>query len=245
MTAPRALRVLRRGCVVEYAFDTAIGHDAYWWSGKRAARPRARGAAGVRGVFDDQLLGGPESSRLPREEDRENTMSQGHRPHHGGQGRDDLAGEHALGDAGQLLLAIVFAAILISDSFFFRYTTLLNSIVPLWVRLPVGAAALGLAGYLARASMSIVFGEVREPPTVIRTGVFGLVRHPMYLGEALLYYGLLMMSISLAAVAVWIVAIAFLFAISRFEEKLLVARFGKAYSQYMRDVPMWIPRLRS
>lgn len=169
-------------------------------------------------------------------------MSQGKRSHHGD--RDDLVGEHALGDAGQLVLAILFAIIWIADSVFFRYTTFLNGIVPLWIRVPVGVAALGLAGYLARMSMAIVFGQVRDPPRVIRTGVFGLVRHPMYLSEVLLYYGLLMMSLSLAAAAVWVVAIAFLSFISRHEEKLLLARYGEAYAQYIRDVPMWIPWLR-
>jgi protein-S-isoprenylcysteine O-methyltransferase Ste14 len=53
-----------------------------------------------------------------------------------------------------------------------------------------------------------------------------------------------MLSISLAAAVVWCIAIVFLHYISRWEEKLLLARFGEEYAQYMRDVPMWIPRLR-
>jgi len=32
--------------------------------------------------------------------------------------RDDLAGEHRLGDAGQLILFLVFMAVWITDSFF-------------------------------------------------------------------------------------------------------------------------------
>ena len=170
-------------------------------------------------------------------------MSQGTRAHHGGGDRDDLTGEHAFGDAGQLVLAILFAVIWIADSFFLRYTTFLNDIVSLWIRIPVGVAALGLAGYLARTSMAVVFGEVRDPPRVIRTGLFGVVRHPMYLSEVLLYFGLLMMSLSLVAAIVWFAAIAFLTFISRHEERLLLARYGEAYAEYMRDVPMWIPRL--
>jgi len=35
----------------------------------------------------------------------------------------------------------------------------------------------------------------------------------------------------------------FLHSISRYEEKLLVARFGKKYEDYMKQVPMWIPRI--
>jgi protein-S-isoprenylcysteine O-methyltransferase Ste14 len=85
---------------------------------------------------------------------------------------------------------------------------------------------------------------VREEPTVITKSVFGVIRHPIYLAEILAYLGLLLMSLSLAAAAVWVGAIAFLHAISRYEEKLLLARFGDAYAAYMREVPMWLPGIR-
>lgn len=166
----------------------------------------------------------------------------GRRTHGGPQHRDDLTGEHALGDAGQLALALAFAATWIADTFFLRTTTLLNRQVPLGIRIPLGVVLMVLSGYLAREGLSIVFGEEREEPGVIRKGVFGVVRHPIYLAEVLLYLGLLMLSLSLAAAVVWAIAIAFLHIISRYEEKLLLARFGQAYQAYMREVPMWIPR---
>jgi protein-S-isoprenylcysteine O-methyltransferase Ste14 len=166
-------------------------------------------------------------------------MTQQHTPH-----RDDLTGEHTVGDAGQLVLAVLFALTWIADTFFLHYTTFLNQHVPLVVRIPLGSALLVLAAYMARTSLSIVFGEVREPPRVIRESVFNWMRHPMYLSEILLYLGLLMFSLSLAAAVVWVVVIGFLHYISRHEEKLLLARFGEEYAQYMREVPMWIPRLR-
>ena len=158
--------------------------------------------------------------------------------------REDLTGEHSFGDAGQLLLAVLFAAVWVADSFFFRYTTFLNQYVSLWIRVPPGIILLVLSGYMARAGLSIVFGEERENPGVIKKGVFKVVRHPVYLGEILLYLGLLMLNISLAAAGVWIAAIGFLHYISRYEEKLLIARFGEEYERYRREVPMWFPRLR-
>jgi protein-S-isoprenylcysteine O-methyltransferase Ste14 len=161
------------------------------------------------------------------------------------QQRDDLTGEHALGDAGQLILACLFAATWILDTFFLKYTTFLNDYAPLVIRIPCGVITLVLAGYLARTSLSIVFGERREVPAVITKSVFKYVRHPMYLSEILLYLGLLMFSMSLAAAVVWLVAILFLHYISRREEKLLLARFGEDYERYMQQVPMWLPRLGS
>jgi protein-S-isoprenylcysteine O-methyltransferase Ste14 len=159
------------------------------------------------------------------------------------QQQDDLTGEHAVGDAGQAVLACLFAATWIAD-IFFKYSTFLNQYVPLGVKIPLGVVLLVLSGYLARTGMSIVFGEKRKKPGVIRKSVFSVVRHPVYLSEILLYLGLLMLSMSLAAAMVWIIAIWFLHYISRYEERLLLARFGEEYELYMREVPMWIPRLR-
>ena len=158
--------------------------------------------------------------------------------------RDDLIGEHKLGDAGQIILACLFLATWIADSFFFKYTTVLNQYMPLSVKIPLGIVLFILSGYLARKGMSIVFGEERQKPGVIRNSVFGVVRHPIYLSEILLYLGFLMLSTSLAAALIWIIAIGFLHYISRYEEKLLLERFGDEYRQYMKEVPMWIPRLR-
>jgi protein-S-isoprenylcysteine O-methyltransferase Ste14 len=157
--------------------------------------------------------------------------------------RDDLTGEHRLGDAGQLLLAVLFFMVWTADTFFLRWTTSLNPYVPLWIRIPVAAGLMVVAGWMARTGLAIVFGEPREEQTVIRESVFGVVRHPIYLSEILLYLGFLILSLSLAAGVVWLVAIGFLHAISQYEEGLLLARFGEEYERYKQDVPMWIPRL--
>ncbi len=147
--------------------------------------------------------------------------------------RSDLTGEHPAGDAGQIILAFLFAAIWLSDTFLFRYTTFLNQSVPNYIRTPVGFMLLIVSFYLTRNGLSIVFGEQREKPGVIRKGVFNLVRHPVYLGEIVLYLGMLALSISLAAALVWLIAIGFLHYISRYEERLLLERFGRG----VRAVP--------
>jgi protein-S-isoprenylcysteine O-methyltransferase Ste14 len=160
------------------------------------------------------------------------------------EGRDDLAGEHTAGDAGQAILALLFVVVWVLDTFFLRYTTFLNHSVSLWIRVPLGVALVILSGYLARTGLAVVFGEKREPPGVIRKGVFSVVRHPIYLSEILLYLGLLIFSLSLAAAVVLCAGIIFLHFISCHEERLLLDRFGEEYRAYMRDVPMWIPRVR-
>ena len=159
------------------------------------------------------------------------------------EGRDDLVGEHTLGDLGQGILLVIFLTVWIADSFFVHYSTFLSNYVSLWIRIPVAAIIFIVAGILARKGMNIVFGEIREKPAVIRKGVFNLVRHPIYLGAILLCLGLIVLTLSLATTVVWIIIILFYHFISRHEEKLLVEILGKDYEDYMREVPMWIPRL--
>ena len=146
--------------------------------------------------------------------------------------RPDLVGEHPAGDAGQLILVGVFLATWAVDSFWLQATTWLNEYVSLYVRIPVAIVVLAVGGYLARASTRKVFD-----------GVYGVVRHPMYLAALLFYAGLLAGSISAAAAVVWLVAIVFYLYIARHEEGLLIATRGQEYEEYRRRVPMLIPGL--
>ena len=158
-------------------------------------------------------------------------------------GRPDLIGEHKIGDAGQAIFAILFGLVYIADSFVFGFSTWLNEVVPNIIRVSAGIIVLILSGFFSLAGMRKVFNEVREKPEVIRRGVFSIVRHPVYLGEILLYMGFLFFSLSIASAFVWLLAVIFLYYISRYEEKILLDYFGDEYRTYMKEVPMWIPRI--
>ena len=155
---------------------------------------------------------------------------------------NNLTGEHRYGDIGQLILFCLFMALWVLD-IVLEYSNFLNEDVLLTVRLPIGILLLIVSGYLARTGLTIAFGKNAQSQGVIREGVFGLVRHPIYLSEMVLYLGLLVLNISLAAAFIWIIATLFLHYISRYEEKLLLARFGDEYKQYIKEVGMWLPRI--
>ena len=157
--------------------------------------------------------------------------------------RSDLLAEHPWGDTGQIVLAILFLVVWIGDTFFLHYTTFINAQAPFGLRVSVGTVNLLAALYLARTSHRLAFKQLGETPRVIREGVFGIVRHPMYLSEILLYLGLLLFSLSLAAACVWGLAIGFLHFIARYEEHQLLAHFGEDYREYMQEVPMWLPSI--
>jgi protein-S-isoprenylcysteine O-methyltransferase Ste14 len=170
------------------------------------------------------------------------TLNNGdHTRHHAE--REDLAGEHPFGDLGQVLLLLIFLVVWLSDAFFFHYSIVLSSYLPFWLRLLGAAILLNSAVWLARTSHDMIFAEVRKHPSVIRKGVFGRVRHPLYLSAIVFYPGLLCLIFSIAAALIWIGIIGFYHFLARYEERLLLKKFGADYAAYLREVPMWIPRI--
>lgn len=156
--------------------------------------------------------------------------------------RDDLTGEHEIGDLGQIIFCVLFLATWIIDSFFLKYTVFLNNFIPYAIRGVLGGLLLIGSGFFSLNGLKVIFLEKRDQPEVISEGVFGLVRHPIYFGEMLCYAGLMFLSISIAAGLVLIAAVSFLIFISQYEEKLLLERFGVKYIVYMEDVPMLFPK---
>ena len=157
--------------------------------------------------------------------------------------REDLAGEHKFGDAGQLILLLIFLIVWIGDSFILEYSTFLNNYIPAFVIIIVSALFLITSGYISWRGLKIVFGEKREKPSVIRKGVFNKVRHPIYLGSILLYLGLTITSCSIFSLIISMFIIAFYYYISKYEEEILLKKYGINYENYIKEVPMWFPKI--
>lgn len=77
---------------------------------------------------------------------------------------------------------------------------------------------------------------------LVTTGMFGVCRNPLYLGNALVLFGLFaihnhplvyLLGGGFFGFAYW--------SIVRAEERYLAARFGAAYRRYCRDVPRFVP----
>ena len=158
--------------------------------------------------------------------------------------RADLAGEHALTDIGQLIGVIIFLAVWAIDSFIIRLTTFPDTLVPVFIRAPITAALMVLAGVMAWVSHRIIFTERRDPPSVITTSFFRFVRHPLYLSEIIIYLGLFILTCSLACLPVIIAVVIFLNHVAGAEEKLLEKRFGRRYLEYKQSTGKWFPNLR-
>ena len=150
-------------------------------------------------------------------------------------------GEHPLGDAGQLMLFGTFLITWILDSFVLRRFTFLASNIPLVFRLAFLAPALVIAFLLFKSGHEAVIGEQR-PIRILASGAFAYVRHPLYLGSILVYFGLSVSTASLFCLALLVVIVLFYNYIADYEEKLMEAKFGQDYIAYRLNTGRWFPR---
>lgn len=78
---------------------------------------------------------------------------------------------------------------------------------------------------------------------LVTTGVYGIIRHPIYLGLLIITFGLVISSGVWGQIVVWLALAVLLVYKMRWEEVLLTAKY-KGYADYMAKVPAIIPGLK-
>jgi protein-S-isoprenylcysteine O-methyltransferase Ste14 len=124
---------------------------------------------------------------------------------------------------------------------------------PLWpgqwpkaVSVPIGSAAFlyaawtGLSGVVRLGRFRTALPAPRAGSTLVTTGIYALVRHPLYAAMMAMGVGWACFWSSGMALAIAGVFIFFLHAKALFEERLLAARFDD-YPRYASRVPRYLP----
>lgn len=76
-----------------------------------------------------------------------------------------------------------------------------------------------------------------ENTIVVDTGIYAVVRHPLYLGWLLMYVALILLSQHWLTTIIGIPGMACVYLISRQEDQRLIEKFGDDYKDYMQEVP--------
>ena len=154
----------------------------------------------------------------------------------------DNNGEHPFGDAGQLILLVLFLTVWTVDSFFLRTSTFLSDAIPLYIRLIFLGLALVTAAYLSMSGHDAT-GVEQRGTKVISSGAFRYVRHPLYLGCLLFYLGLAFSTASIFSFALVVLIFVFYNYIASYEERWLDEKFGEEYGEYKKRAGRWLPRI--
>lgn len=84
--------------------------------------------------------------------------------------------------------------------------------------------------------------QVKENHELVTTGIYGVVRHPIYLGGSLLVLGIELLVGSYLFLAFFVMFF-MAYIQGRKEEKILLDHFGKEYREYKQHTKMLIPLL--
>ena len=107
----------------------------------------------------------------------------------------------------------------------------------------LSGTALALAGDLAfrRARTTINPFRPQNTSSLVTSGVYRVTRNPMYLGLLVALFG---WCVFLGSAFGLLGPVAFVAYITRFqiipEERVLLAKFGSAYSEYLQNVRRWV-----
>jgi len=86
-------------------------------------------------------------------------------------------------------------------------------------------------------------------PSLCTSGPYGYTRNPLYIGNMIIYSGVVFVAGSLNILSILIVTWAFFiiqyYLIINLEQNTLIDIFGKEYKNYMNNVPIFFPRLTS
>jgi protein-S-isoprenylcysteine O-methyltransferase Ste14 len=115
-----------------------------------------------------------------------------------------------------------------------------------WEAVPVIAAGAALYAWCVWNFAAVGNGTPGlwdAPSRVVATGPYRWVRNPIYIGALLVVLGesWLFLSPPLLVYAGAMAVFCHLF-VTGYEERTLSRRFGRAYLEYRRTVPRWIPR---
>lgn len=109
----------------------------------------------------------------------------------------------------------------------------------------VGGAILGF-GFILIFLPRFVFRSKGKPEkgknwtettVVVDTGIYAVVRHPLYLGWLLAYVALIFLSQHWLTIIIGVIGMICVYLISRQEDHRLVDKFGDDYKLYMQKVP--------
>jgi protein-S-isoprenylcysteine O-methyltransferase Ste14 len=153
----------------------------------------------------------------------------------------DKKGEHPFGDAGQMVLMVLFLAVWLGDSFFLHAERTLGGSVHWAIRMAILIVTVTLATVLFKSG-NVALLEEHRPARVLKNGAFRWLRHPLYMASLLVCLGLALATQSLWSLAVTVLQFLFFNHIAAFEEKVMEKKFGDEYREYKAKTGRWWPR---
>jgi len=142
-----------------------------------------------------------------------------------------------------VLVGMTFIVILASIDYYYNFS-LFNYNVGYYIGFALFIIGLVLQG-VAEATLGKYYlpsiGTV-EGQKIVKDGIYKYIRHPGYLGEIIIFFGLGFVTYSLLGIlGAFIVSLMVYVGEVIPEEKYMLEKFGKEYEEYMKETFRFIP----
>jgi protein-S-isoprenylcysteine O-methyltransferase Ste14 len=104
-----------------------------------------------------------------------------------------------------------------------------------------GSLPLPFCGFYTLHKTGKPEGQIENTTTLITSGIYRYIRHPLYASLVLLGAGIFFKDITLATAACALVNLWAMAATAKTEEREMLEKFGDEYARYMRRTKMFIP----
>ena len=135
----------------------------------------------------------------------------------------------------------IYLLILINLKVWFHDPFSLNQIFS-WILLILSAYA-GIAGFMLLKVKGKSSGNFENTTTLVKSGIYRLIRHPLYLSLFLLGTGVMMKRPVAEELVLGAVNLFAIYFTALVEEKEMAEKFGSEYKEYMKETKMFIPFL--
>ena len=107
-----------------------------------------------------------------------------------------------------------------------------------WAILAIGLILIFLPMFVLRSKSRVAVNKsFIHTRNIVKSGIYSVVRHPLYLGWLLMYVAVIFFSQHWLVMIPSAAGIVFMYLICRNEDRDMIAKFGRAYENYMKSVP--------
>jgi protein-S-isoprenylcysteine O-methyltransferase Ste14 len=135
----------------------------------------------------------------------------------------------------------IYLLVLLNIKVWFHDPFSLHQIIS-WILL-ILSVYFGLAGFLLLKRNGKPAKNFENTTVLVKSGVYSLIRHPLYFSLFLLGTGVMMKNPDSLAKIFGAVNLVAIYLTSLAEEKEMVEKFGEPYKEYMKETKMFIPFL--
>jgi protein-S-isoprenylcysteine O-methyltransferase Ste14 len=109
-----------------------------------------------------------------------------------------------------------------------------------WILLILSAYVV-ITGYLLLKRKGKPDSNFENTSLLVKSGIYGYIRHPLYLSVFLLGTGVMLKNPQVAQLILGVINLLAVYITAHIEEKEMLAKFGDDYRAYMQETKMFIP----